>query len=101
MLGDSSVSWWRSHPYTPAHAQGIVFSSPYPPKTGLSEGELCPPLLFPTAAPSVALPLIKQQQWPRQPHRVLELLLIGVLSSLRPTGPVVTHGKGTGQGGEA
>lgn len=74
---------------------------PTPQKTGLPEGELCPLLLFPTPAPSVALPLIKQQQWPRQPHRVLELLLIGVLSSLRPTGPVVTHGKGTGQGGEA
>lgn len=76
-------------------------SPPHPHKTGPTEGELCPPLLFPPPAPSVALPSIKQQQWPRQPHKVLELLLIGVLSSLRPTGPVVTHGKGTGQGGKA
>lgn len=85
MLGDGSTAWRRAPLRTPAHSGGTA------PPTGLPEGELWPPLLFLRLPPGVAPPLIKQQRWPRQPHRVLEPLLIGVLSSLRPTGPVVTH----------
>lgn len=94
---------------TPLH---ICSPTPHPPppaqaspthslQTGFTEGELHLRLLLPTLLPSVALPSIEQQPWPRQSHRVLELLLIGVLSSLRPPVPVVTHGKVAGQGGEA
>lgn len=69
----------------------LLTAEAQPPQQGSPKASSGLPSCSLRLPPGVAPPLIKQQRWPRQPHRVLELLLIGVLSSLRPTGPVVTH----------
>lgn len=79
-----------SAPTTRAHPRAA--SSPPAP----------PPPPAPCSCPQVwPCPPLSSSRAQTQPRRGLGLLLTGVLSPLRPTGPKVTHSKGTGQGVEA